>query len=328
MKFLKECEKPGLYEGFALVKSCDKKKAKNGTSFLDMVLGDKEGEIIAKMWDYREDITPMPSVNSVVKVRGVLQQYNGNDQFIVQRLRNTSESDGVDMADFVKSAECEGSDMLETIRNTVDVFADEDLKKVVLAMLSDNEEKLLTFPAAEKLHHAVRGGLLYHTLSIVRLAQCVCDIYPCIDRELLIAGAVLHDIAKIREYKVGDSGVVEGHTVAGALLGHLVMGAEDVGRKCDELMILEEKKFLLQHMLISHHGKLEFGAAVRPGFIEAEVLSQLDLFDANMYEMADALKDVAAGGFTNRLWMLDNRRFYNHGRMTVEPRANIIEVED
>jgi 3'-5' exoribonuclease len=111
------------------------------------------------------------------------------------------------------------------------------------------------------------------------------------------------------------------------LLGHLVMGAEDVGKKCDELEITPEKKYLLQHMLISHHGKLEFGAAVRPGFIEAEVLSQLDLFDANMYEMADALKDVEKGNFTGRLWMLDNRRFYNHARVEVKPQANIIDEE-
>ena len=105
------------------------------------------------------------------------------------------------------------------------------------------------------------------------------------------------------------------------------MGAEDVGRKCDELEVTPEKKYLLQHMLISHHGKLEFGAAVRPSFIEAEVLSQLDLFDANMYEMAEAVGGVKAGEFTGRLWMLDNRKFYNHGRLDVEPQANIMDGE-
>ena len=91
--------------------------------------------------------------------------------------------------------------------------------------------------------------------------------------------------------------------------------------------ITPEKKYLLQHMLISHHGKLEFGAAVRPAFIEAEVLSQLDLFDANMYEMAEAVGSVKAGEFTGRLWMLDNRKFYNHGRIDVKPQANLIEED-
>ena len=324
MNFQKN-EKTGFYEGFALVKSCDKKSAKNGTFFLDAVLGDKDGEIYAKMWDYREENTPMPKVNTIVKVRGMLQQYNGNDQFIIQRIRAVSDEDGVMLSDFVKSADCKGEDMLETIIGIVNGFSDAELKAVVLSMIEDNKTALVTFPAAEKLHHAMLGGLLYHTLSIVRLAECVCGIYPCIDRELLISGAVLHDIAKIREYSLNDAGVVDGHTLEGMLLGHLVMGAEDVGRKCDELNVTSEKKFLLQHMLISHHGQLEFGAAVRPGFIEAEVLSQLDMFDANIYEMADALKDVEVGGFTNRLWMLDNRRFYNHGRIDVQPQANIIE---
>ena len=321
------CEKPGVVEGFGLVKSCDKKSAKNGTFYLDIVLADKDGELYAKMWDYREDVTPLPAVNTVVKVRGTLQQYNGNDQFIIQRIRETNMNDNVNIADFIKSADCDGEIMLDAIVRIVSGFEDEELKKVVAGMLSDNKEQILTFPAAEKLHHAMTGGLLYHTLSIVRLAECVCSIYPCIDRELLLSGAILHDIAKMREYTVNGAGIVDGHTLEGMLLGHLVMGAEDVGRKCDELEITPEKKYLLQHMLISHHGKLEFGAAVRPSFIEAEVLSQLDLFDANMYEMAEAVGGVKSGEFTGRLWMLDNRKLYNHGRLDVEPQANIMGEE-
>ncbi len=324
MKFV-ECEKQGLVECFALVKSCDKKSAKNGTFYLDMLLADKDSELVAKLWDYKEEMAFFPEVNTVVKFRGTLQQYNGNDQFIIQRMRATNDSDNINMADFVKSSDYSGNTMLDTIIDIVNCFNDAELKSVVLSMLEDNKEDLLFFPAAEKLHHAMTGGLLYHTLSIVRLCECVCSIYPCIDRELLLSGAILHDIAKLREYSVNATGMVDGHTVEGMLLGHLVMGSEDVGRKCDELNINPEKKYLLQHMLISHHGKLEFGAAVRPSFIEAEVLSQLDLFDANMYEMADAVKDVAPGDFTGRLWMLDNRRFYNHGRIVVEPQAKIIE---
>ena len=324
MKFV-ECEKQGLVECFALVKSCDKKSAKNGTFYLDMLLADKDSELVAKLWDYKEDMAFYPEVNTVVKFRGTLQQYNGNDQFIIQRMRATNDNDNINMSDFVKSADYSGNKMLDTIIDIVSGFNDAELKSVVLSMLEDNKEDLLFFPAAEKLHHAMTGGLLYHTLSIVRLCECVCSIYSCIDRELLLSGAILHDIAKLREYSVNATGIVDGHTVEGMLLGHLVMGSEDVGRKCDELNITPEKKFLLQHMLISHHGKLEFGAAVRPSFIEAEVLSQLDLFDANMYEMADAVKDVAPGDFTGRLWMLDNRRFYNHGRIAVEPHAKIIE---
>ena len=320
-----EREKAGVVEFYAFVKSCERKSAKNGTFYLDMVLADKDGELVAKLWDFKGDI--LPEVNSVMKFLGTLQQYNGNDQFIIQKMRPTVESDNINMSDYVKSADYTGNSMLDEVVSIVNGFNDAELKSVVLSMLEDNKDQLLFFPAAEKLHHAVTGGLLYHTLSIIRLAECVCGIYPCIDRELLLSGAILHDIAKIREYTVNSAGIVDGHTVEGMLLGHLVMGAEDVGRKCDELNISANTKYLLQHMLISHHGKLEFGAAVRPAFIEAEVLSQLDVFDANMYEMADAVKDVKSGDFTGRLWMLDNRRLYNHGRLPVEPRAIVMDEE-
>lgn len=322
------CEKQGVVEGFGLVKACEKKTAKNGSVYLDVILADNDGEIYAKLWDFKEGITHFPQVNSVIKVRGNLQQYNGNDQLIILKMRPAVDSDNINMADFVKSADYSGNSMLDEIIGIVSGFNDDELKAVVLSMLEDNKEKLVFYPAAEKLHHAMTGGLLYHTLSIVRLCECVSCIYPCIDRELLIAGAVLHDIAKLREYTVNETGIIDGHTLEGMLLGHLVMGAEDVGKKCDELQINEKTKYLLQHMLISHHGKLEFGAAVRPSFIEAEVLSQLDLFDANIYEMADALKDVEADDFTGRLWMLDNRKFLNHGRISVEPQAKLLDNED
>lgn len=321
MKYI-ETEKPGLVEGFGLVKSSEKRSAKNGTFYLDMLLGDKDGEVFAKIWDFREEA--VPEVNSIIKFRGTLQQYNGNEQLIISKMRPAVESDNLDMGDFVKSSDIDGADMYRAIFNIVSAFSDNELKSVVIGMLNDNRENMVSFPAAEKLHHAMRGGLLYHTLSIVRLAESVCKIYPFVDRELLLSGAILHDIAKIREYSLSPAGVVDGHTLEGMLLGHLVMGAEDVGRKCDELGISAEKKYLLQHMLISHHGKLEYGAAVRPAFIEAELLSQLDLLDANIYEMADAVKDTAKGDFTGRLWMLDNRRLYNHGRMEVEPKAEIL----
>ena len=103
------------------------------------------------------------------------------------------------------------------------------------------------------------------------------------------------------------------------------MGAMMVKEAANKLAVDSEKSMLLQHMIISHHGEPEFGAAVRPLFLEAELLSQLDLLDANIYEMADAVKDVEQGEFTGRLWMLDNRKLYNHGRVDVEPKANIME---
>ena len=176
--------------------------------------------------------------------------------------------------------------------------------------MNEHREKLVCFPAAFKLHHAIRGGLMMHTLSIVKLCEGVCNVYPFVNRELLISGAVLHDIAKTVEFEISGTGLASGYTKEGNLIGHLVKGAMMISETAEKLGTDKEKSLLLQHMVISHHGEPEFGAAVRPLFLEAVLLSQLDMMDANVYEIMDALSSTKTGEFTNRLWALNDRKFY------------------
>ena len=155
---------------------------------------------------------------------------------------------------------------------------------------------------------------MMHTLSICRLAQCVAAQYPSVDGELLLAGAIMHDIAKSDEFNLSPTGLVDSYTVRGILVGHLVKGAmiiDEIGRK---LEISEELLTLLEHMMISHHGEPEFGAAVRPSFLEAEILSALDTLDADIYEIESVVKGVQPGGFSTKVWALNDRKFSNHGR--------------
>jgi len=324
------CDKQGTLEGYAVVRSCDKKNAKNGSVFLDLILSDKSGEINAKLWDFKEGVQSMPEINTIVKVRGIIQQFNNAEQFIISRMRPVSETDNVDVRDYVRSADYSGEDMYNEIKQIVLSFEDDELKKLVKAILEENKERLLYFPAAYKLHHAINGGLLYHTLSVVRLAQAVSEIYPYIDKELLLTGAIIHDICKLAEFNVNSTGLADGYTEKGELVGHLVMGAMLIEKKAQELGISENTATLLEHMIISHHGIPEYGSSVRPAFIEAEILSQLDLLDAQMYEMAQAISTVKPGEFTNKLWVLDNRKLFNHGRTEVLPFAqlNITKEED
>lgn len=299
-------------EGFAVIKQCDKKTAKNGNAYLDMVLSDKDGELFAKLWDYNEASHGKYETDMFVKVRGTLSKYNGSDQLRIEKIRPVIASDNVSVEDYVKSADFSGEEMLAALISVVKAFKDEELKKIVLHLLSENREKLLFFPAAFRLHHAIRGGLLMHTTAIVRLCEGVCRVYPFVNRELLIAGAILHDIAKTMEFEVRETGLASGYTVEGNLIGHLVKGAmmiEEAGKK---LGIDKEKSMLLQHMVISHHGEPDFGAAVRPLFLEAELLSELDLMDARVYEIMSALEGVEKGAFTNRLWALEDRKFYKY----------------
>lgn len=313
----------GTSEGYCLVKSIEKKVNVKGVPYLDLVLCDKTGEINAKLWDYKEFIHGEYSVGELIKIRGTVTQYNGADQLRIDKIRAVAESDAVDINDFVPSAEYPGKLMLDNIYSYIDSISDIQIKTLTKALIRDCEEKLLFWPAAYKLHHAMRGGLLYHTLSILRLADSVCNIYPSVDRDLLVAGAVLHDICKIDEFDISPAGIVTNYSVRGELLGHLVMGGMKIQQKAKDLGIEGECVTLLEHMVISHHGTPEFGAAVRPMFLEAEILSQLDTLDATVFEIADALSETEKGGFSPRQWALDNRKLYNHGRRNISPKANL-----
>jgi len=316
-------EKSNTVEGFALVRKSEKKTTAKGACFLDMTLADKSGQINAKLWDYNDEIHGIFEINSIVKVRGSISVYNGEDQLRVEKLRKVINSDNINIDDYVPSAEYDGQAMFDEILSSVENFKDNDLKILTAELLNECKEKLLYFPAAFKLHHAIRGGLLLHTLSIVRLAQGVCKVYPFVDSDLLLCGAILHDLGKTVEFKVSTVGIADGYTVDGSLIGHIVRGAMAVRNAGEKLSIPEDKIMLVEHMILSHHGEPEFGAAIRPMFLEAELLSELDLMDARVYEICEAVNNTEKNDFSSRQWALDNRRLYNHGRTDMTACADL-----
>lgn len=310
-------------DGFWLIKTIDKKVNVKGAAYLDLMLCNKQGEIPAKLWDYNEHVHGEYTPGEVVKVRGTVTQFNGNDQLRVDKIRHAEANDGINIADFVPTAEYSGEMMLGEIMMIIANVEDSELQRLTYELVKEREQQLLHWPAAFKLHHAIRGGLLYHTLSILRLCEGVCAIYPGVDKDLLMCGAIVHDLCKIDEFNLSSAGLVTGYSVKGELIGHLVMGAMNIARKAEQLGINGEKAMLLQHMVISHHGEPDFGAAVRPMFLEAEILSQLDKLDATIYEINEAVSGVGEGEFTQRMWALDNRKLYNHGRKETSPKAKL-----
>ncbi len=308
----------GRVDGFCLVKSVEIKTSTKGDTYLDFTLGDSTGEINGKLWRYTPAEHGEYKANDLVKIRGTISQYNGADQLRIERIRQTIESDNVHIEDFVRTSGYSSEQMYDELMNIAGGFTDNNLKLLVTTLLSDNRENLLFWPAAFKLHHALRGGLLMHTLSIVRLCEGVCTVYPFIDRELLLAGAILHDISKLDEFDVNDAGVADGYTIDGNLLGHLAMGATKIDKYAEKLGVDRRVSVLLQHMILSHHGEPEFGAAVRPMFMEAEVLSELDLMDARIYEMREAVSQANPNDFSGRVWALDNRKLFNHTRTDLD----------
>lgn len=299
----------GMVEGFCLIKSADARTSKNGKLYLDLTLSDRGGEISAKLWDYIPELHTGYVGGSVVKVRAAVTEWQGSKQLKVERIRLATEADGVDMSELVSSAPVPGEKLYQNLTDTVRAFSDLHLQRIVLHLLEQNKQKLLVAPAALRMHHAFLAGVLYHTSSMLACAKAVCSVYTWLDADLVFAGIILHDLAKVRELEYNDAGVPSGYTAWGNLVGHLVGGAlllENAARECGTP---DELKMKLQHMVISHHGKPEHGAAVVPMFPEAEVVSHIDELDATLFQMSKTLAEVQPGECSQRAFGLDRKLY-------------------
>ena len=206
----------GMMDGFAILKKCDIKTAKNGSQYVDLVLADKEGELPAKLWD-AEQGTLFQS-DMVVKVRGTVEQYNGKDQFRISQIRAAVSGDDYRLEDLVPASEVGGETLYNMLFRKVNAFKDEDFKKIVCDIMEKNKEKMIIYPAALKLHHAMVGGLMLHVSAIVEMAESICKIYKNVDRELLLSGAILHDVAKVWELETSRTGLAKGYSAEGELV--------------------------------------------------------------------------------------------------------------
>ena len=307
----------GQVEGYCIIKSVAQKSNVKGASYLDFILADSGGECVAKLWDYAPELHGMYGPDTVIKIRATVNVWKDEEQLKIDRIRNITPEDEVNMAALVPCAPMEPQAMYDEIYHCAEGFKNEDLRMIVHYILKENKEKLLIFPAALKLHHAYRAGLLYHTLTMLKAAKAIYrvykEIYPALSEDLIYAGIILHDIAKVKELTVGELGIASAYSVSGQLLGHISTGMAMIERAGAELMVDEHTIMLLQHMMLSHHGVPEFGSPRSPMFPEAEIVSQIDLLDARLYEMYDALSSVAMGEFSERQWALDNRQLYKHG---------------
>lgn len=306
---------------FALIKELSEKKDKNGNGFLDLiVIGSDKKEYPAKIW--RFDNNGQFETNDVIEIEYTVDNYKGKTQLTITSIKKAPDEM---ISDFVPSSEYDGKAVFSMLLAKVNNFSDEVLKAIVSKILLDNREALEVYPAAYRLHHAIVGGLMLHTASIVEMAEKTCTVYPNINRELLLSGAILHDVAKTFEMNTAKSGLCSGYTVGGELIGHLVKGAMYIEDTAKELGIEDEKVTLLEHMVLSHHGVPEYGSPVRPMFLEAEILSTLDSLDATIFEINNATSKINTGSFTERQWALDNRKLFNHGLASTEHKVNLGE---
>lgn len=305
--YLADIKRDDRFEGYLIVRSAEQRASANGKNYLDMTLADKSGSINAKMWD--GTVQP-PLAGSIVKVRATGNEFNGRMQLRVEKIRAVESRDAVDMSTLIPCAPCDPKEMLDEVVRAADHIADPDLRKITCELLDRAGDKLLTFPAAKQMHHAERGGLLHHTTTMLRAANAIMTVYPQLNASLLTAGVIVHDLAKIDEMDADTLGLVSDYSVDGKLIGHIVRGVVNIQLAAEKTKASPGKALLLQHMVLSHHGIPEYGSPLAPKFPEAEVLNTIDTLDARLYEMDEALSRAIPGGFSEKVWGLDNRQLY------------------
>ncbi len=273
--------------GFYLVSAVEEKETKTGKRYLDFVLADDTGKIVAKLWNY-DNTKHLFKKGDIIKVKGKIQEFAGKLQFIIERIRQSKPEDNISKSDFVKISKRNLSEMEAELDATISSVKNPFLNKLLRKIFSGERlEKFKTVPAGKSWHHAYIHGLLEHTLEIVKICNLVSTFHSEINRDLLIAGALLHDFGKTVELEGGEEEI--NYTDKGKLLGHIVIAAMEIEKAASEIEDFpEELKTELQHLVLSHQGKLEFASPVVPKTIEAITLYHADELSAkaNAYKNA------------------------------------------
>ena len=298
--------------GYYILNTASIRTTGNGKTFLSASVSDRTGTVNVIYWDYNGPIRSSDEGKTVF-LRGQISEFKGALQLTLEAIRPTNSSDIIDLSSLVPTAPIDADQMYQDILAAVDTIQDPDYKAIAKEFLDCHQKSFTAIPAAKSVHHGFLHGLLMHTGNMVKIACHLADLYPqVINRDLLVTGTLIHDFAKREEFTFSELGLVSGYSVKGDLLGHLVMGAQEVSEICWDLEIPEEKSVLLQHLLLAHHGKPEYGAAVVPLCAEAELLSLIDAIDSRMEIYRENLEETPLGEFSERIFALDGRRAYHH----------------
>jgi len=280
---------------FAVSSMSLRDKKGGGGQYLALTLSDKTGSIEARMWEEFASAVATCDEGCYVKVQGQVAKYQGKWQITLTKMRLAAASE-VETADFVPTTKFDVWEMWAELRGYVDEFSNGDLRRLVFAFLDDEAigAAYREAPAAKMLHHAWIGGLLEHVLTLVRVCRAAAPFYPEVDRDLLVTGAILHDIGKVRELSWGTT---FSYTLEGQMIGHISIAQGMLREKVREIAPFPEKlRVLVEHMILSHHGKYEFGSPKLPMTPEAVLLSALDDVEAKMQAMRNEFgRDAAAG---------------------------------
>ena len=292
---------------FLLIKQSTKGITQQGSPFMTLILQDKSGDIEAKLWDTGEEQERLYAAATIVKVGGEMHEYRGKNQLRIKSIRPAKEDEGVTISDLVPSSAKSKEVLYEELMQYFFEMKNPQIQRITRHLLKKHQPAFLVYPAATRNHHDYVSGLIDHVVSMLKLGKAIAQIYPSLNKDLLYAGIILHDIGKVIELS-GPIGTQ--YTIEGNLLGHITIMVNEISKAADELEIQGEEVMLLQHMVLSHHGKEEWGSPKRPMLMEAEILHYIDNIDAKMNMLDRAMSKTANGEFTERIFPLDNRSFY------------------
>ncbi|WP_421384066.1 3'-5' exoribonuclease YhaM [Bacillus salacetis] len=292
---------------FMLIKQTTKGTTNTGKPFLTLILQDKSGDIEAKLWDASEQDEKNYQPETIVRVSGDVQSYRGKNQLRIRQIKPSAPGDGLELSDFLQTAPLSIDEMTSKITQYIFEMKNPNIQRITRHLIKKYQKPFLEYPAATKNHHEFVSGLAYHVVSMLDLSKSIASLYPSLDTDLLYAGVILHDLGKVFELSGATS---TSYTVEGNLLGHISIMVNEIGKAAEELGIKGEEIMILQHLVLSHHGKAEWGSPKPPMIREAEILHYIDNIDAKMNMLDKVLEKTKPGEYTERVFALDNRSFY------------------
>lgn len=290
-----------------IVTECTKGITNSHNAYLNLVLQDNTGKIDAKKWDASEKDMNALKVGNVLSLLVDPIIYKGQMQL---KIIDFDELKGpIDQKELIINPPVSTTELETELHSFISEIQDQEIRTIVTEILQNYYDQFLYHPAAKSNHHEYASGLLHHEVSMLKLAKAIIVLYPEIQKDLLYGGIILHDLGKIKEL---SGPITTEYTTAGKLLGHISIIQTDIIEVAKKHQITEEKVMLLQHMVLAHHGKYEYGSPVLPHTLEAEVLYLIDNMDSRIHMIIKALNNVEVNSFTNKIPALEGRAFYKH----------------
>lgn len=306
---IKDLKDKEVVQGHFLVREKQILKDKKGNAYFNLYLSDRTGRLNARMWDRIDELNHHFEEGDFIWAKGHVQLFQSRLQLIVHDLRRADDAE-VNLEDFLLKSVRPIDEMWQELLGFVSSLKNVHIKKLLELTFSDDQLslQLRRSPAAKSIHHAYLGGLLEHILSICRLMEGFATHYPKLRRDLLIFGAIYHDLGKVRELEVGR-GIK--YSDEGKLVGHMMIACEMIDRFSSQIEGFPQKlKWVLQHIILGHHGRLEYGSPKLPMFPEAILVAQVDEIDSQMQRILQTMQDELAAGEDWTLFQAKDNRYY------------------